>query len=359
MGYLYYNIDSKELGLTFNELRKKYKDKSLSIDIDKIDSWIRYLAVPVPTIVNNQRVEEDIPLFDEVLLEDGTTSYSNGVQRWKIIEDQNSADIISIKKAELKSKVTDKRWSVESGGILFPNGIKIKTSKDDQDRILSVIINAERNGIKSINFKAESGWAEITLVALKQLAKELTTFVQFCFDTEKYHHDNIDALDTIMSLDAYNYDSSWTYVPGNNSSEAVNIYDVTHNDVIILLYTNFIFPSISNGEILVPADRLSDAQSIIDKYHYNVEDLSQNQFYYMLAKSGLDNVIEQLLPPLKNENLQKYSNYKSYLYGSQLYEFSKALSIYNDIKHKILMIDLSLDFSTEELKELWIEASLQ
>ncbi|MEG0915326.1 MAG: [Fe-Fe] hydrogenase large subunit C-terminal domain-containing protein, partial [Christensenellaceae bacterium] len=44
-------------------------------------------------------------------------------------------------------KITQKRKETEVGGLLFPNGVSIKTSKEDQDRILSVIVNAERNGI--------------------------------------------------------------------------------------------------------------------------------------------------------------------------------------------------------------------
>ena len=43
--------------------------------------------------------------------------------------------------------------------------------------------------------------------------------------------------------------------------------------------------------------------------------------------SGLDSAIQILLPPLKIEDLNKYSKYKSFLYGARFYEFSKALHI--------------------------------
>lgn len=45
------------------------------------------------------------------------------------------------------------------------------------------------------------------------------------------------------------------------------------------------------------------------------------------------------------------------LSGARYYEFSKAYAMYEDIKSKILLVDQSLNFTLEELKELWIEAS--
>ena len=67
-----------------------------------------------------------------------------------------------------------------------------------------------------------------------------------------------------------------------------------------------------------------------------MENLSPTQFYYLLAKIGLDVAINILLPPLKDENLNKYSAYKSYLNGARFYEFSKAFRMYLDIKEKLL-----------------------
>ena len=72
--------------------------------------------------------------------------------------------------------------------------------------------------------------------------------------------------------------------------------------------------------------------------------------------SGLDSAIQILLPPLKIEDLNKYSKYTSFLYGARFYEFSKALHMYNDIKPKILTVNSELNSSTEQLKILWEEA---
>ena len=84
----------------------------------------------------------------------------------------------------------------------------------------------------------------------------------------------------------------------------------------------------------------------------NASNISSGQ----LADSGLNDAIDTLLPPLKTENLTKYSMYKSYLNGARYYEFSKAYHMYLDIKAKILVVDENLDFTLEQLKTLWIEA---
>ena len=86
-------------------------------------------------------------------------------------------------------------------------------------------------------------------------------------------------------------------------------------------------------------------------------DLLSVQFYYLLSKAGLDEAIERLLPPLREENIIKYSMYKSYLTGARYYEFSKTYKMYLDILPKLVNISSSLSFTLEQLKALWLEAS--
>lgn len=359
MSIMYYNKVSKEFGISFDSLKKKYPNVSISYNIPNIDNWISYEQTDRPQINKVQTAEEIAPLFDETINEAGEIIYSNGRQQWSISTKEITNEIIQIIKKELKDKVTEKRWLVESDGITFLNGVKAKTAKDDQDRILSVIINAERNGIKEIDFKAESGWFKISIFALKQLAKELASFVQFCFSTEKIHHGKIDNLTEINDIISYDINDGWSYNFASNGNNELNIYNMGMQNSIYLLYSNFIFPRIENNKLYISNDRKADAQSLIDKTYYNVDvDLTPSQFYYLLAKTGLDDVINSMLPRLKNDNIDKYSAYKSYLYGARYYEFSKSYNMYEDIKSKLLLIDQSLNFTLEELKNLWIESSL-
>ncbi|MEG2283835.1 MAG: DUF4376 domain-containing protein [Bacilli bacterium] len=289
--------------------------------------------------------------------ETNEVSLSNGTQSWIITNKEVNEILLSSLRKEVKDKITNKRWEVEVSGLTFPNGISVKTSKDDQDRILSVIINAERNGITQIDFKADSGWTTVTIFTLKQMAKELTYFVQHCFNTEKFHHQAVDALTTPESIYTYDFSNNWTYSSTALNDKTVNIYDKSTIDIVTLLYSNFIFPTVDGSVVLVSEQTYVAAQAVIDKDYYGMADILPTQFYYLLAKSGLDNAIDTLLPPLKTENLAKYSMYKSYLNGARYYEFSKAYHMYLDIKAKILVVDENLDFTLQQLKTLWTEAS--
>ena len=120
---------------------------------------------------------------------------------------------------------------------------------------------------------------------------------------------------------------------------------MSYEDVMTVLYSNFIFPTQQGTDVLVSPVHKTSAQALIDKTYYGMKDLVPTQFYYLLANSGLDDAIDVLLPPLRTENLSKYSMYKSYLNGARFYEFSKAYHMYLDIKAKILAVDSSLDFN--------------
>lgn len=357
MSKLYYNRTTNEYGVSFEMLRRKYPNASLLENLDQIDEWFSYETVDRPFVYRYQQISEGLPSFTESTNDQQQPILIDGLQTWVVTNKTTTPELIDSLRTELKTKVTDKRWETESGGITFINGIKIKTSKDDQDRILSVIINAERNGITEIDFKAESGWAKISIFALRQLAKELTNFVQFCFKTEKTHHDNIDTISDVEELCNYDYAANWVYSSNLNGTSKLNIYNLSVSDATTLLYSNFIFPNIINNEFFVLEGMLEDAQMLLDKNYYQVEDITPSQFYYLLATTGLDDAIDVLLPPLRIENIAKYSRYKSYLQGARFYEFSKAYALYLDIKPKILVVNPLLDYSLEQLKTLWLEAS--
>lgn len=340
---LYRNTETGEFGITHDMLLSRLPNVSFPYGIQEIGVYKAYERRDKPTVLETQQVSEGLPV--------------NDIQTWVVTDKVNTEDSLLALKSQLKSKVTEKRWLVESGGILFPNGVKVKTSKDDQDRILSVIINAERNGIDEIDFKSESGWVKISIFALKQLAKELTYFVQHCFKTEKYHHGFIDSLTSPLEVIQYDYLSGWEFSSTGANDKVLTIYNLNINDIMVLLYSNFIFAETNGTAVYVNTDKFSDAQYLIDKLHYGVSELTPNQFYYLLAKTGLDDAIETLLPPLKLEDINKYSRYKAYLYGAKSYEFSKAYTLYLDIKAKILAVNSSLDFTVNELKTVWEEAS--
>lgn len=356
---LYYNKVTQEFGVSFDRLNIEfYPNTSLMVNIEAIDDWVSYTQLDRPTVQLYQTVVEGIPTFTETVDPDTQEIVlSNGMQNWVVTDKIIDATLLTELRTFAKAKITQKRKETEVGGLLFPNGVSIKTSKDDQDRILSVIINAERNGIEEIDFKAASGWVKISIFALRQMAKELTFFVQHCFNVEKMNHEVIELLTDPIAIVNYSNDLSWEYLIESVNTEPLVIYDMSYEEVMTVLYSNFIFPTQQGVDVLISPIQKINAQALIDKTYYGMKDLIPTQFYYLLANSGLDDAIDVLLPPLRTENLAKYSMYKAYLNGARFYEFSKAYHMYLDIKVKILAVNPLLDYTLEQLKTLWLEAS--
>ena len=123
------------------------------------------------------------------------------------------------------------------------------------------------------------------------------------------------------------------------------------------LLQRFILAKIENGDLKVADFQSGKAQQIIDDLANQIPDLLPVQFHHMLNKYGFDDAIAILLPTLKTEDLEKYAMYKAYLEQSRFYEFEKTLVMFNDIKAKVIAVDESLDFTLEQLKNMWKEAS--
>ena len=98
-------------------------------------------------------------------------------------------------------------------------------------------------------------------------------------------------------------------------------------------------------------------QAIIDALPDPMPDLLPVQFNYLLAKYSFDAAIDSLLIALKNEDINKYAMYKSYLNAARFYEFDKALIMFNEILDKFAAIDHALALSDEQLRAMWLEAS--
>lgn len=117
---------------------------------------------------------------------------------------------------DIKTTITAKRWQVETGGLTLPTGVRVATGIDDQNRITSVIANAQLAGVQTVDFKAASGWVTVTVQELQAIAAAIAVHVQACFTAERAHHEAIDALaeqhegEALQSaLAAYDVQSGW------------------------------------------------------------------------------------------------------------------------------------------------------
>lgn len=118
----------------------------------------------------------------------------------------------------VKDAITQKRWQIETGGITLPTGVRVATGIDDQNRITSVVANAERAGVAEVDFKAGSGWVRVTVAELQAIAAAIALHVQACFSAERAHHEAIDSLAAAhagnqealqQALHAYDIEQGW------------------------------------------------------------------------------------------------------------------------------------------------------
>lgn len=129
------------------------------------------------------------------------------------------------------------------------------------------------------------------------------------------------------------------------------------NEIKKVLQNRLIFTKLNNNELNAPAQIAEKAQTIIDEMAARMPDLLPVQFHFMLNKYGFDDAIASLLPALKTEDINKYAMYKAYLEQARFYEFEKTLMMFNDIRAKFVAVDESLDFTLEQLRAMWLEAS--
>lgn len=148
--------------------------------------------------------------------------FAEGLQELSEAEKQallNPVPAITVQ--SLKEAITAKRWQIETGGLTLHTGVHVATGIDDQNRITSVIANAELAGVESVDFKAASGWVSISVADLKAVAAAIALHVQQCFTAERMHHEAIDAIAAHpeglqQALEAYDTEQGW---PSNNATQ--------------------------------------------------------------------------------------------------------------------------------------------
>lgn len=124
---------------------------------------------------------------------------------WEVLDSPSMADL----KAALTKQATSLRWQHETGGITLPGGIQVATGTEDQNRITTVIANAQLAGVTSVDFKAASGWVTLSLEQVQGIAAAIALHVQACFSAERAHHEAISALEGLQALQTYDVHAGW------------------------------------------------------------------------------------------------------------------------------------------------------
>ncbi len=121
--------------------------------------------------------------------------------------------LLERKKDAKKAAATAKRWEYETGGISLPDGTRILTAVEDQNRIATAIQGMRDKGLTEVDFKAATGWVTLGLEQLVVIAGLITAHVQACFSRERALHEAIDACADLDALNAIDLDAGWPGVP--------------------------------------------------------------------------------------------------------------------------------------------------
>lgn len=115
---------------------------------------------------------------------------------------------LKARKDQATKRVTQMRWAKETSGISL-QGMRIDTALSDQNRLTTVIANAQLAGLEALDFKAASGWVTLTLTEVQAIAAAIALHVQRCFSAERAHHQAIDACQDFDQLAALDLKELW------------------------------------------------------------------------------------------------------------------------------------------------------
>lgn len=198
---MYVNTETSEYPVTEAQIRERHPEWCYPIPFEPCDGY----ALPAPA---------EPPAYNPATHRLAETALKDGDgwrQKWTVVKLKaaESAELLATEKARLLAAVTARRWEIETGGVTFPDGTRVGSTTEDQNRITTVIANAALAGVSSVDFKAASGWVSLTLAELQGVAAAIALHVQACFSAERAHHEAIEALTTLAQAQAYDINGGW------------------------------------------------------------------------------------------------------------------------------------------------------
>ncbi|HHO0771198.1 TPA: DUF4376 domain-containing protein [Aeromonas hydrophila] len=114
-------------------------------------------------------------------------------------------------KESLLAELADKRWQVETGGIVVA-GIRAATDRESQAQLNNVYVSLKAGLIINTPWKDADGYFKVmTLSDIEPIAHAVASHVSACFSAEQSQSDSIGALLNQADIDAYDINSGWPY----------------------------------------------------------------------------------------------------------------------------------------------------
>lgn len=204
MAYIYESEEGNQYPVSEQDIKGRFKN--ISWEMDKFEPPqgffpVKNIAMPKETI--STVYEEGAPVKNE---EDN--SYS---RTWNAIEldEEIVAARLETERNKLKALAKAKRSQAEKAGLEV-NGVQLKTTVEDQNRITSIITNAQFASIETVDFKSENGWVVLSLDQIKGLAGAIALHIQKCFTANKVVDLKIDTVvNTQEDIDNFDINQEW------------------------------------------------------------------------------------------------------------------------------------------------------
>lgn len=198
---LYKGEAGLEYPLSLNQLFERYPNTSWDLlNFELPDGWFVLDYEELPPGSFEFTYSHGVP-------EKVGDGYIVRVNRVETSLEQREAQLANMR-LMISEQIAQKRRNVEANGIEF-DGVKIDTSIESQNRIVSMISLGQITKQTTYNFKAVSGFVAITHDALIEIASEISYHVQRCFNTEAVVSEELANATTYEQLTAFDIDAVW------------------------------------------------------------------------------------------------------------------------------------------------------
>jgi hypothetical protein len=118
------------------------------------------------------------------------------------------ADAFGAHVNEMRRRLADKRWRVETGGIVVGEAV-VATDRDTQSKLTAARIVAKEDANYTVQWKMPSGFVTLTAAQIIAMADAVRAHVQSAFDREAALSADISAATTHDALAAVDISSGW------------------------------------------------------------------------------------------------------------------------------------------------------
>lgn len=216
---MFIHVPSQTYPLSYDDIKKRHPQYSFPESINhQFLGELGYAAVITAPYPSNLRADEYAVLSDPAIVNGGWVrqytiqqySFSNSVDEngQPVSVQQAKANFAEGVKRQIRGKLADYRYKVETDGITLQDGTQIKTDRESQATVTGAYATSLLNPSVVIDWKGANGWVQINAAQIAAIATAVTSHVQSCFSKERQLSQKLDTL-TPDEIFAFNIEAEW------------------------------------------------------------------------------------------------------------------------------------------------------